>query len=57
MFIQKSEYYEIGAMSITEVVGKEKKLQFDAGEIIEITDEQALKIDSRYYIEVDNDNG
>ena len=38
--IIKSKHYLVGICSITEIVGSEKKLQFDDGEPIEVTEEE-----------------
>lgn len=40
MLITKSDKYLVGTSSITEIVGKEKKLEFDEGKEIEVTPEQ-----------------
>ena len=38
--IVPSKNYQVGACSITQIVGKEKKLRFDEGDPIEVTTEQ-----------------
>lgn len=40
MLIVKSKNYMVGVSSITEIVGKEKKLEFDEGKEIEVTEAQ-----------------
>ena len=44
MLIKKSDKYKVGVSSITEIVGKVKKLEFDEGKEIEVTEEQFERI-------------
>jgi hypothetical protein len=52
MLIIKSKNYIVGVSSITEIVGKEKKLEFDKGEEIEVTDEQYETISKLKWCEI-----
>lgn len=40
IFIVPSKTYKVGSCSITQIVGKEKKLIFDSGDAIEVNKEQ-----------------
>ena len=48
--IIKSRKYRVGICSITEIVGKERKLEFDEGLPIEVTLEEYEKIKNLGYI-------
>lgn len=52
MEIIKSDNYLIGICSITELVGSEKKLEFDEGKPIEVTKEQFEAINNLGWCEL-----
>lgn len=52
MKIKKSIYYRVGICSITEIVGKEKKLSFDSGEAIEVTEQEYNAINALNWCEL-----
>jgi hypothetical protein len=57
MLIQKAKHYLVGICSITSIVGKVKKLEFDSGKEIEVNKEQLEKINKNWYEIVEGKNG
>ena len=53
MKIQKTNNYLVGTSSATQIIGKEKKLEFDEGKVVEVTEEQgAIMLKNGWAVEV-----